>query len=270
MLNRRTFFKGLGLTGLISTASSRGSNASLNEQPILRFAVASDGHYGQEGTPYEMYYRHIVRWLNAEQQDRGLDLVIFNGDLIHDDPVYLPQVKEALDQLTVPYYAVRGNHDRVSQEVWQTTWGYPTNHAFIFQDQGFILADTSNEQGEYLCADVTWLRERLTNYQPLKNVFVVLHISQFDWTTYGVACPEVMNLLASQSNVKAVFHGHDHQEDDVKRYQGKPFLYSGHLGGSWGVEYKGYRIIEVYPDNSMHSYQVNPIAKAKLYEMSLS
>ncbi len=265
MHTRRKFFKNLSLAGLLPLQLRSQNETKTSQEVVLRFAVASDGHFGQENTPYEMYYHHIVRWLNLEKKDKGLDLTFFNGDLIHDDPAFLPEVQQKLQALEMPFYTIRGNHDRVDRATWQKTWGYDTNHAFKHQQIGFILADTSNEQGEYLCADVGWLENQLQSYQDVEHVFIMLHISQNDWATYGVSCPAVMEVLTAYDNVKAVFHGHDHQEDDVKFYKGKPFLYSGHFGGSWGVEYKGYRIVEVLGNGVIQAYQCNPLANAQLY-----
>jgi 3',5'-cyclic AMP phosphodiesterase CpdA len=270
MFTRRKFFKSLSLAGLLPLKPVSQIKVSTSEKIVLRFAVASDGHYGQEGTPFQMYYDHIVRWLNLEKKERGLDLAFFNGDLIHDDPAFLPLVEEKLQDLDMPYYTIRGNHDRVDQATWQKVWGYATNHAFQFQQTGFILADTSNEEGKYLCADVGWMEKQLQSFRNAERIFVMLHISQLDWTTHGVSCPAVMDLLASHSLVKAVFHGHDHQEDDVKYYKGKPFFYSGHFGGSWGVEYKGFKIVEVLNNGSIQVYQNNPTANAKLYPLQLA
>jgi hypothetical protein len=239
------------------------------DRPRFRFAVASDGHFGQDKTPYQMYYRDIVRWLNWEKEERGLDLAFFNGDLIHDQPEFLPQVKKQLDQLRMPYYVCRGNHDMVSRVNWESVWGYPTNYAFSIGDYGFILGDTSNQQGEYLCADTAWLASQLNQMKEKKHIFVLLHISQSDWVTNGVSCPAVMDMLVKHKRVKAVFHGHDHQEDDCKMADKTPFLYSGHMGGSWGVEYKGYRIVELLAGDDLLTYQMNYNAQAKLYKRKL-
>src|SRR6516164_4523430 len=57
----------------------------------LRFAVASDGHYGQEKTNYEFYHDRMVNFLNEEKARRGLDFTMINGDLFHNDVRYLPE-----------------------------------------------------------------------------------------------------------------------------------------------------------------------------------
>lgn len=230
----------------------------------LKFAVASDGHFGQKNTPYEMYFDNLVHWLN---QTENLDMVFFNGDLIHDDPDYLAQAKKTLSQLKMPWYAIQGNHDMVSATEWETTLGYPVNHVIRRGETAFVLATTSNQSGDYLCADLDWLSATLNNLKTMQHVLVLLHISQKEWVPNGVDCPGVINLLANTKNVKAVFHGHDHQQHSTKYYQGKPFVFSGHMGGSWGQEYKGYRVVEVYEDGNVRIQQLNPLAGAVVEEV---
>ena len=62
----------------------------------LRFALASDGHYGQPDTNYAFHHDNMVDWLNKEQVSREFDFTVINGDLFHNDPSFLPKVKTEL------------------------------------------------------------------------------------------------------------------------------------------------------------------------------
>ena len=117
LLSRRTILK--TLSGLPLAVSSGAVAASTSNRTVLRFAVASDGHFGQPDTPFEQYHSDAIRWLNQERLQKGLDFVIFNGDLIHDDPTLLYDLKRTYQRLTMPYFVTRGNHDRVGLDVWQ-------------------------------------------------------------------------------------------------------------------------------------------------------
>ena len=257
---KRTVGSAAALAGTaVGTSFEATAGAPIGKEPVrLRFAVASDGHYGQPDTDYAAFYRNIVAWLNQEHELNGLDFCVFNGDIIHDGPAFLPQAKVALDGLNMPYYVTRGNHDRVSAETWRQTWGYPPDHSFSRGDYAFLLGDTSNEKGEYLGADVRWLKETLEKYRKKTHVFVFLHITQRKWTGAGTECPEVMQTLAAYPNVAAVFHGHDHDEHGIKTADGKSYVFDGHFGGNWGVPYKGYRIVEVPASGKIKTYQYNP------------
>lgn len=258
-MKRRIFLK-TSLGGFTFLSSVAAFARETDEKPVFRFAIASDGHYGQPNTPYAKDFANLVRWLRTEKKSKGLDMIVLNGDLFHDDPVFLPKVKESFDQLPADYYVTRGNHDRVSVAAWQQMWGYPTNHALESGDYAFLLADTSNEKGEYLCADAEWLQQQLQKYAAKKWIFVFMHIPPAKWTDNGVDCPQIRSIIEKTPNVAAVFHGHEHDEDDKKMNNGKPHFFDGHFGGNWGTVYKGYRIVEIYRDGSWKSYQCNPTA----------
>jgi hypothetical protein len=224
----------------------------------LRFAVVSDGHYGQPDTDYRGMHEEMRRWLNQEHQARGLDFIFINGDLFHNDPVFLPEVKKLWDGLTRPYYVSRGNHDQTDAVTWGKTWKIPFNYSFDKKDTGFIVLDTANEKGEYVCPDITWAQKQLQAFHSKQQVFVFMHITPFDWTKGGHPCPQLVDLFNTQSNLKATFHGHDHDQDNVKNNAGKFYFFDGHTAGNWGTSYRGYRIVEIMKNGSVVTYQINP------------
>jgi DNA repair exonuclease SbcCD nuclease subunit len=240
-------------------------NTYATKKKTIRFDVASDGHFGQLKTDSDLNYKQLVESLNTEKANLGLDLAIFNGDLFHDDITVLPQVKNHLDQLTLPYYATRGNHDHASAQLWQQTWGFGLNHVVSQGQFSFVLADTSNEQGHYLCPDFTWLDQELAKLTKQKAVFMFLHIPSKLWTPHGTDCTELASLLKKYTNVRAVFHGHDHSIDTAKASEGTNFLFDGHFGGNWGTQYRGYRIVEV-TKKGFYTYQFDLESKTKVNE----
>jgi len=261
--SRRGFLAALPLAGLSATVLAgqpRDAARPVSYRPKnakLRFAITSDGHFGQPSTPYEMFHEQMMDWLNEEVEGKGLDFVIINGDLIHDEPKLLPEVKKYYQRLKVPFYVTQGNHDRVSESVWSKTWGYPSNHTFEKDGYAFLLGSTSNEQGEYLPPDPEWLRSSLQRYKNSEGIFVFLHISQKKWVQNGIDSPETLRLLEQSDKVIAVFHGHDHQQDNVMILNGVHYFWDGHLGGSWGLPYRGYRIVEIDDSGEAHTYQCN-------------
>jgi hypothetical protein len=86
-----------------------------------------------------------------------------------------------------------------------------------------------------------------------------MHITPFNWTKGGLSCPEIAELFSRQENLKAVFHGHDHDQDNVKEYKRKYFFFDSHIAGNWGTIYRGYRIVEILKDGTIITYQMNPI-----------
>ncbi|MBO9573538.1 MAG: metallophosphoesterase [Chitinophagaceae bacterium] len=245
-----------------SLFSSEGPVNYKSKKIKLRFALASDGHYAQPGTNYVKEHNNIIKWLNKEFNVHPLDFVIFNGDIVHDQPGLLQEVKSKyFDKLKCPYYATMGNHDLADAKIWTSVFGHDYNYSFEKNNTGFILANTSNTKGEYLCPDINFLQTALEKLKANKIVFIVLHIPPHQWlpeNTFYAECPDVINLFTKYPNVKAVFHGHDHARDGVF-YSGNelPHFFDAHYGGNWGTEYRGYRIVEVCDDYSIKTFQVN-------------
>ena len=253
-MHRRPFLQKLSLisTGILTLPFATYGQVSLPRATRLKFLTASDGHWGQPNTDFEGSHRQLI---DAIHREKGVDFVVFNGDLIHDTPSFLPELKTVYNQVQFPTFATRGNHDRVDADAYFQIMGHPTNHAFVVKDQfGAILLDSSNSAGDYLCADLIYLKEVLSSYEKMEQVYVFIHISQQDWTRNGVACQEFMELIASYPNIKATFHGHDHDIDGLMVYKKKPFLWAGHFGGSWGNPFPSYRVCEVGEDGKAVTY----------------
>lgn len=253
-MHRRPFLQKISLfgTSLMTLPFISYGKIDLPKATSLKFITASDGHFGQADTDYETSHRQLIDAINREE---NVDFVVFNGDLIHDDPKWMPEVKKVYDTLKVPYYTTRGNHDKVTDAVWEQIWGRPDNFSFVSREQhGIILASSSNEQGDYLCIDAAFLKSELEKHKGLSHVFLFVHISQNDWTRHGIPCQEILDLIASYPNLKATFHGHDHDVDGIMLYKKKPFLWSGHFGGSWGNPFPSYRLVEVGEDGKAVTY----------------
>lgn len=224
----------------------------------LRFVVASDGHYGLKNTDYVNFFASTVSSINATHAATPFSFCVINGDIIHDDKAHFPAAKKALDELAMKYYVSQGNHDHVTAEEWQTIWNMPVNYDFTIHKESFLIGTTSNEKGTYLCPDLAWFAAKLEEHKHQDNLFIFIHINPGKQTKYGVDCPEFFELLAKYKNVRAVFNGHDHDEDHVKIKNDIPFLFDAHFGGDWGTTYRGFRVVELLKNNTIHTYVLNP------------
>ncbi|MDB4285767.1 metallophosphoesterase [bacterium] len=232
---------------------------SLKNKVKLRFIVASDAHYGQPDTPFDAMAETFIEKANLFHSTQPCDFCVLNGDIIHDEAHLMPLAKGKFDNLEMPLYATKGNHDQVSDEVWEEIWKIPVNHQFVQDKNAFILVTTSDEEGTYLSPNLPWLKEKLEENRKQKNVFLFVHIPQAKWTKYSIDTPEFFELLINYPNVKAVFHGHEHEHDDIIMHNNVPFLFDAHIGGSWGTDYKGFRVVEVMKDNSIITYMMDPV-----------
>ncbi|UKT63015.1 metallophosphoesterase family protein [Pedobacter mucosus] len=280
MANRRSFLKGsiagavlASLSPLSSLADQKhGEHNFSKNKGKLRFAIASDGHYGQPGTDFKKDHENIIRWLNEAHAKTPLDFVIINGDLVHDRPELLIEVKRNYyDKLKVPFYAIPGNHDHADTAHWEKVFGYEDNFSIEKNGIGFVLANTSNTKGIYLCPDNKFLKQEFEKFKGLKIVFVVLHIPPHLWVPENpfVECAETISLLHEYPNIKAIFHGHDHSLDGVFYTDKLPHFFDSHIGGNWGTAYRGYRIVEVSEDNKITTFQVNASQNPLLNETKL-
>jgi len=278
--SRRRFLKTGAAAIVAGTVPARWVSAeevTPGSKPKLRFAVASDLHYGQNNTPFDEMTGAMVGWINKEKAGKGLDALFLNGDLTNDSSPMLVQLRDKhLTQLEVPYYAIKGNHDFVDQtpgsptESWEKLWGYPANHTVKLGDFVFILCDTTApaKSNIYLAADIDWLKGQLEAHKDAPAIFVMIHIQQRahkvdGWPQHGLhdkaeqpKGEAVMDLLESTPNVRAVFHGHNHLMTDVFVSDERRYFFDSHVGGSWGAK-RGYRIVEIHDDHKMVTYQVN-------------
>jgi 3',5'-cyclic AMP phosphodiesterase CpdA len=239
----------------------------MKEGIFFRFLVASDGHYGEPGINSDQNYSQFIKWLEWERRENGLDLFIFNGDLVHDCVDSLKIVKGYFEKPGIPFLVIRGNHDLISEENWREIFGMNVNFLYTLKNIAFMSCATSNSSGEYQCADTEWLKKNIESSLDKKFLFVFLHISQGGWTEHGINCPDVMRLLDKYPQITAVFHGHDHQENDMKRSLNTIYLFDGYIGGSWGGNNIGYRIVEIYTNKTVRTYQYDPEEEVILNEI---
>lgn len=224
----------------------------------LRFVIASDGHYGQPNTEYEKFFRDIVEHINSEHTKKPFEFCMVNGDIIHDDKTHTPAAKRALDLLKMKYYVGQGNHDKLTTAEWEQHWKMPTNLHFSIKKNGFIIASTSNESGTYLSPDLAFMSAALEELKHKKNVFIFIHINPSKMTPNAVDTPEFIPLIKKYQNVRAVFNGHDHDYEKIFLKEEVPFIFDAHFGGSWGTSYRGYRIVELYHDDTIATWVMNP------------
>ena len=228
---------------------------------LLRFVIASDGHYGQKDTAYEKYFETVVSRINEEHAAKSFAFCMVNGDIIHDDKSFYPAAKSALDKLQLKYYVSQGNHDHVTADEWKAIWDMPVNLDFSIKKTTFLIATTSNETGAYLCPDMAWMTAKLEQHNQQENVIIFIHINPAKQTKFGVDCPELLELFARYKNIKAVFNGHDHDEEGIKIKNNIPYIFDAHFGGNWGTAYRGFRVVELMKDGSMGTYIMNPFEK---------
>jgi len=260
-VSRRLFLQAtLGSASVGVWAACRSPNGLVPKSAVspVRFAVASDGHLGEPSTPSDQYFTDLITTLSQVHRTEPLQFMVVNGDLVHEgNNGLLPKAKAYLDQLPVPYYVTRGNHDRVSLDTWQQLWGYSTNHVVERDNATLILLDTSNEAGDTLCGDDAWLRQTMQSVRSSVPAFLFMHIPFIHNAQATDVCTGVLGVLTDYPIIRAVFHGHDHTKDLGVMHGKTALLFDAHFGSSWGTAYRGYRLVEQSGDSfATHQYDI--------------
>ncbi|RYZ33850.1 MAG: metallophosphoesterase, partial [Sphingobacteriales bacterium] len=69
--------------GNLSRANSYYLSEDHKRKVKLRFAVASDGHYGQPNTEYAAFHEKLVNRVNEEHSRHAFAFCMINGDVVH-------------------------------------------------------------------------------------------------------------------------------------------------------------------------------------------
>ncbi|MGY6558082.1 MAG: metallophosphoesterase family protein [Nitritalea sp.] len=223
----------------------------LGSAEAFRFMSVSDGHLGQKDSMHPEHLQTLAAALHREKE--RMAFCLYNGDLVHDCPNRLPEVAQVFASQKVPLFATRGNHDHCPEEDWKRIFGHGLNHRFQQAAIGFILLDSSDEKGSYRCIAQEFLAESLHAFRELPAVFVATHLAQGGQSYHSIQCPDFLPLLQRYPNVKAVLHGHDHDMNGQVYCADVPHLWSGHIGGSWGLPETSYREVILEPDGLLIS-----------------
>ena len=119
-------------------------------------------------------------------------------------------------QLPFKYFVTQGNHDTATKEEWESGWQTPLNFDHVIGNNVLLFATTSNKQGKYLPPDLDWLAKKFEEHKNAKHILLFIHIPPIKWTANGIDSPEFQSLIKNQKNVRAVFHGHEHDQDGIK------------------------------------------------------
>jgi hypothetical protein len=247
-MRRRKFLKKISFLSIVSNSCSKTIMDFANkvsEKENFQFVVSSDLHYGDLTTNYTSLMDNFSKEIQKYNSNNTIDFFILNGDIIHDNPMYLPLVRSQLDNIGIQYYVNRGNHDMVSKDLWQLTWGKNLNYVLDHKGVIFIFLDSSNINGEYLSPDLVWLEAKLNLYSKSSIIFLIIHIPQVKLTQHAIENPAFVNLVSKYVNIKGIFHGHEHDLDGIIYINNIPCQYDSHLGGRWGTSYNGFRVVEV-------------------------
>jgi hypothetical protein len=205
---------------------------------LFRFATVTDTHVGEGtaglvgGTSYtgftwpdaeNPYWKFTNEVAVREINEAAVDFVIHKGDLTAEAAqVDLETAKAIFDKLSMPWYPLRGNHDRQHEGVdrfpavlgLDQTW-----RAFDFGGHRFLLLDSSDENGFGTLdeAQLSWVEGELRAAAAARQpTWVVLHNGACEesgfYSILGDPLYRLDDAMAGASPfVLGVLSGHSHR-----------------------------------------------------------
>lgn len=230
----------------------------------FRIVVVTDGHWGSDRADYTQWpdyedwedlHNDALNRISAIHTDQEVDLVIHNGDAVHDDhALHSELITNFFDKLPtgVSWEITYGNHDWSTETEWQNTYGHSNfrhaetygNYGFLFPNAGGAPGTASFDPEVQNNIDVNWIESELDSFesQGVDGVFVSHHVPPFtDNDDWGVDLPDVRTQYA-RDIVRAVFLGHNHEKNFVESKYGTKYVYASRIGGADGTSSNGHSI----------------------------
>lgn len=235
----------------------------------FRFVQVSDLHYKNDSTSVENFDKII----NNINETKHVEFVVFTGDNTANanKETYINFLTQA-NNLKAPYYVVVGNHDvaktsgfskadfvNVVRKYNKNQKAKKTNFVFKKGDYVFIALDGAREMipsfgGYYRDNTLAWLDKKLKKYSD-KKVIIFQHfpmkITMSEKDTYKNDRYEA--ILAKHSNVKGIFAGHFHSNEEYT----KNGIFYSITGQAFGYD-GGYKVVDVIDE-------INPSTHNKEY-----
>lgn len=223
------------------------SSCSEKEQAPIRFAFLTDLHV-QPDAESSLQLQEIVHEINTSD----LDFVVVTGDICNRGTLReLANVKQILDQLTIPYFMVPGNHEtNWSESAGQDfvdLWG---DDKFLFRRGKYVFLGLSTGplmrmgDGHILTEDLRWLDRQLARHmKPGKRLLFFSHYPLAEGLDEWYLVTDRLNEYPGV----VAFCGHGHRQQ-LLNFDGIP----GIMGRSMvlrGGDVPGYNIVEIRNDS---------------------
>lgn len=209
-------------------------------QSLLRVAFVGDPQ--ADGSGQVVYnQRSIFKELRTR---KDLDLVIVLGDIVNDDVSLLDPSIASLDSLSLPWFAIPGNHDRdivpgVPRDLktWRERVGY-VDTSFVAKGVRFVLMNNvrtkglRDYEGGFSETQKSWLDSLVKESAKAKRIVLATHIPVSEMTGRD----SLMNILAPVTGKTTLFCGHTHT---VRRHHIESGMEENICGAACGSWWRG-------------------------------
>jgi 3',5'-cyclic-AMP phosphodiesterase len=186
-------------------------------QDQIKFVVIGDS---------QRFYDDLDDFVTNINLQTGISFVLLNGDIsdfgLNKEFKWINRI---LKKLTVPYFAVIGNHDMLANGrlVYNQMFG-AENFSFTYGSFKFIGINTNSQETGYdgSIPDLPWLQRELAG--TYKQAFVFSHVPPFSGQFDEKKIQDYTSILRN-NNVGMSIHGHQHDYSYSFPYaDGVPYL----------------------------------------------
>ncbi len=212
-----------------------------NSDNVITIAFTGDSHRSFDE------FEAFVSSVNSLNEDTQVDFVVHVGDLADFGlPKQYLWSNEYLLKLNVPYIAVIGNHDLVSNggDAYQQMFGV-YDFSFVYDSVKFVVINTNSLEFEFSgkVPDISWLRAELKPDISFGKAVVLFHVAPMHDEFDPNLIDGFNDALAENNNVLFVAHGHMHDFSVAMPYTDSiPYV------NVYSVEHKKYNLIRIEND----------------------
>ena len=209
----------------INATNLKKLGTGLNDDTV-KFVLTGDPQKSRDET---------VKLCKAINSIDGIDFVILNGDITEFGVMKeMLWISRTLEDLTMPYVAVIGNHDETGRgrESFKTMFG-ELNYSFVYGGVKFICHDSNSREYDFngQIPDVAWIKEELKPSAGVNSYIAVSHIPVNSPDFDGKLKRDYMASFAQTPGFLASLNAHTHNyelfyPDD----SGIPYLVTSSVG----------------------------------------
>ncbi len=258
MLRRRDFLKSSAATVLAAGCWPGALRAADADGGGFYFIAVNDLHsLDRKCMPW---FERVVRQMKGHKEKA--DFLLVCGDLANDGKKdQLGQIRDALKDLGIPYYAVCGNHDfqtQTDRQAYEELFADRIN--YHFEHKGWLFAGLDSSEGvKYQKTNVQphtlkYLEETLPKLDTKKPLVVFTHFPMGEKVNMRPLNADEVLKRFRDHNLRAVYSGHFH--GFTERKGGATVLTTGKCcafarGNHDGTKDKGYFLCKATTDGKI-------------------
>lgn len=201
------------------------------DQPI-RIIQISDSHLFESidtellGMNTEKSFQAVINLIKKENIEKKLSLFVATGDIAQTPSVKTyARFLDTMETFDEPCVWLQGNHDLTDSFLAQQNNAANMNIVTVGNQWVILMLNSSCDHeiaGQFSKDELRWLSQQLTHY-PDKHILIAMHHNpiqiQSNWLDQvGLANAEDFWAVVDQApNIKAVIHGHIHQNFEATR-----------------------------------------------------